>query len=138
LGKLSDEDNKVITTAVKDLWEAGELCYINKSTHWGKEDRYYGYTPSIYPNLHLNQIDIKEAQKKLVYYHIDRFGPISIKDIAWWSGLSVKVIRDSIKELADEVMKVELDAANIEYFMTENGLTHYQNFSFQNDDCLTL
>ena len=42
LGKLSDEDNKVITTAIKELWEAGELCYINKSTHWGKEERYYG------------------------------------------------------------------------------------------------
>jgi hypothetical protein len=92
LGNLSDEDNKVITTAMKELWEAGELCYINKSTHWGKEERYYGYTSSVYPKLHLYHMDIKEAQKKLVHYHIDRFGPVSIKDIAWWSGLSVKVI----------------------------------------------
>jgi predicted transcriptional regulator len=138
LGKLSDEDNKVITTAIKELWEAGELCYINKSTHWGKEERYYGYTPSIYPNLHLNQMDAKEAQKKLVFYHIDRFGPVSIKDIAWWSGLSVKVIRDSIKELGNEVIRLELDATNTAYFMTEKGFTHYQNFSFQTDNWLTL
>jgi predicted transcriptional regulator len=138
LGKLSDEDNKVITTAIKELWEAGELCYINKSTHWGKEDRYYGYTPSIYPNLNLNQMDIKEAQKKLVYFHIDRFGPVSIKDIAWWSGLSVKIIQDSIKELIDKVIMVELDATNIEYFMTERGLSYYQDSSFQNEAWLTL
>jgi predicted transcriptional regulator len=138
LGNLSNEDNKVITTAIKELWEAGELCYINKSIHWGKENRYYGYTPSVYPNLHLNLIDIKEAQKKLVYYHIDRFGPVSIKDIAWWSGLSVKVIRDAIKELADEFIIVELDGTNTEYFMTERGLSQYQDFSTHNGSWLTL
>jgi hypothetical protein len=138
LGNLSDEDNKVITTAMKELWEAGELCYINKSTHWGKEERYYGYTPSVYSKLHLNHMDIKEAQKKLVHYHIDRFGPVSIKDTAWWSGLSVKVIRDSIRELADEVIIVELDGTNIEYFMTVRGLSSYLDTSFQQDGWLTL
>jgi hypothetical protein len=138
LGKLSDEDNKVITTVIKDLWEAGELCYINKSTHWGKENRYYGYTRSVYPDVDLNQMDIQEAQRKLVYYHIDRFGPVSIKDIAWWSGLSVKVIRDSIKELADEVLIVELDETNTDYFMTHNGLSHYLDSTFENEDWLTL
>ncbi|MCH5583391.1 winged helix DNA-binding domain-containing protein [Shimazuella sp. AN120528] len=83
-------------------------------------------------------MDIKEAQRKLVYYHIDRFGPVSIKDIAWWSGLSVKVIRDSIKELANEVIIVEVEATNTEYFMTEKGLSHYQDSSFQNEGWLTL
>lgn len=138
LGKLSDEVNKVITTVIKELWEIGELCYINKSTHWGKEERYYGYTPSIYPNVKLNQMDIQEAQRKLVYYHIDRFGPVSIKDIAWWSGLSVKVIRDSITELVNEVINVELDGTNTDYFMTQKGLSHYLNSTFENEDWLTF
>ncbi|SMP04861.1 Winged helix DNA-binding domain-containing protein [Laceyella tengchongensis] len=78
LGVLTDEYSQAISIAIKELWESGELCYINESPHWGKEQRLYGHAPTLYPKHRLNDLSIEEARRRLVFHHIDTFGPVTL------------------------------------------------------------
>lgn len=128
LGCWSEEDSKIIRIIIKELWESGELCYINQSDHWGREERLYGNTSTVYPDLKLNEISVDEAQKQLVYHHISRFGPVTEKDISWWSGLSIGAVRKAIQSFADDLIIVELDQSESKHYMMKDDLDRLSEF----------
>lgn len=103
---------------LKYFWEVGLLCYTNSAESWEKEDRKYALTEKFYPDVDLNQLDIATAQEKLILEYIDKFGPATIKDIAWWSGLSIKNIRDIIKKNADSIKGFKVNNSDSEFYIS--------------------
>lgn len=136
---LSDESLKInhlsekerITfyrTIIKHLWEEGTFCYINANKHWGSENRLYGFTKTFYPNLDLFSFSIEESQKRLIYHHIECYGPVTEKDIIWWSGLSQKVIRESMESFSDELISIKIYELDYIFYMTKKDYKKFINF----------
>lgn len=111
---------------LKDLWENGELCYINNNTKWEKEDRVYGHTETIYPSLNLNKISFSEAVYALIYNYIKQFGPVTIKDMTWWSGISVIAIREALTKMEPFLKEIKIEGCvSICYILSEKLDTLY-------------
>lgn len=128
--KLSTEAIKVI---VKQYWEKGKLCYVNKSNHWGKEKRFYALTENFYPELNLNKFTEAEAQTLLILEHVKRYGPVTVGDISWWSGLSKKIVRDCIGKMSPLLTTVRIEGY-LEYcYMTNEMFSEYQLFKSHKD-----
>ena len=68
---------------IKYLCEIGVLYYTNTSSDWLKEIRQYVVTKHFFKNYNLNNGDISY----LINRYFKCFGPASLKDYSWWSGL---------------------------------------------------
>jgi hypothetical protein len=133
-----DEHRKFVRTVIKHLWEDGALCYINLSEHWGAEKRVYGYTPQLYPEINLQALTPNEAQKYLVYYHIDRFGPVTETDICWWSGLGREIVRKCIFDLRNRLFEVRMEGFDHIFYMTVSDFENFQTFKPTENNWLCL
>lgn len=102
---------------IKLTWENGHICYINRAKHWSRELRFYGSTRRIYPKLSFDLISRKQAVRELVSRHIKAFGPVSEKDIAWWSGIRVTEVRTALIDLSPTLVRVDLEGVSNDLLM---------------------
>lgn len=121
---------------IKELWESGQLCYINGSKHWGRETRFYGHTRTEYPGLDLESYNEDSAQTELVLRHIKQFGPVSLKDISWWSGLKVSKIRSIISSHSHLLALVQLNGIKCYFF--EEEILNLLNGEYEKGNSLYL
>jgi hypothetical protein len=131
--QLSGEENSKqhLSAVVKELWESGEVCYLNTNRNWGKESRLYGLTRKEYPSLNLDELDTEKAIEQLVFYHIKAYGPVSVGDTCWWSGLGKTVVLNAMKTLSKQLIQVQLLSDNKPYFMEKNDYHIFRNWSIQ-------
>jgi Winged helix DNA-binding domain len=80
-------DVRAIRSAIKIAWECGTFTYINSATTWNRESRTFALTASAYPAVDLS-LPRGEAITALVTAYFHRYGPATIRDATWWSGLS--------------------------------------------------
>ncbi|ETR70061.1 MAG: hypothetical protein OMM_09103 [Candidatus Magnetoglobus multicellularis str. Araruama] len=87
-----------IRLTVRSLWEDGTLCRVDDSENWNKEGNKYCIFSKRYPNIELNEFDGKEAESVLIEEYFKSYGPSTIIDASWWSGLGIGRVRDILKE----------------------------------------
>jgi hypothetical protein len=73
--------------ALKYAWERGELTYLNQAQHWNREDRAFAATSALFPGFN-RMLDRTDAVGALLHAYFDRYGPATVRDAVWWSGLS--------------------------------------------------
>lgn len=87
----------MVRSVLKMMWESGELCYLNSSGAWATEERRYAITAERYGTNALPLIDETEAEKELIRYYFAAYGPATIADAAWWSGLSMGRVAGAVR-----------------------------------------
>lgn len=133
------EWKEFIKTIIKHLWEEGTICYINVSSSWDTESRLYAYTKNQYPNLNLKSIDQTQAIKLLIRYHIENFGPVSIKDIAWWSGLTLRTVDKAIEDLKNEITTCCIRGyGNVVFYILKKDLNDLRKCNIKGPEWVSL
>jgi hypothetical protein len=87
----------VVRLALKLAWEQGVLTYRNEATRWNRENRTFGLTAKLYPGLDMS-MERDKAAGDLIREYFDRYGPASLRDAMWWSGLSRLAITTAMNE----------------------------------------
>jgi DNA glycosylase AlkZ-like len=85
-----------VRLALKLAWERGALTYRNTSSGWNRERRTFALTAATYPDLDM-AMNRRTATVKLVEAYFNRYGPASLRDATWWSGLSRTAIVTALK-----------------------------------------
>ncbi|HXH26837.1 MAG TPA: crosslink repair DNA glycosylase YcaQ family protein [Candidatus Acidoferrum sp.] len=91
--------------ALKMAWERGLVIYRNVSGGWNSEARQFVLTEKLFPGFALT-IDRQEATTSLVRHYFDRYGPASVADMMWWSGLSQGAIVEAMNVAGTEWVSV--------------------------------
>lgn len=94
-----------VRVAVKLAWERGILAYLNTSGSWNRETRTFALTRSAYPALDLT-LSRAQAIGILITAYFDRYGPATLQDATWWSGLPAAGIRTALLASGREVISV--------------------------------
>jgi hypothetical protein len=71
---------------IKVAWERGTIAYINAATAWNREARTFALTSAAYPTLNLS-LTREQAVTELITAYFERYGPATLRDATWWSGL---------------------------------------------------
>lgn len=134
---FDNEYSKLASKAIlKFMWEDGFLCYVNISKKWECENRMYAITEKFYHGLNLNVGTVEEAQRKLISQYILKFGPVTIEDISWWSGISKREIFLAIQ--GNESIQ-QLDIENKIFYIDKNDYEKYKEYNkIKNDYVLLL
>lgn len=123
----------IVRIVIKHLWEEGILCYINNSDTWNKERRVYSITKNRYPYLDLDSISVEDAQDLLIYKHIQCYGPVNEKDISWWSGLPLTVIRRGIRKFQVSISSIYVSGLENTFYISSDDLDDLLDFKFQHN-----
>jgi hypothetical protein len=123
---------------LKYFWENGYLCYVNISDDWEKENRRYAVVEKYYNGLNLESCDTIDAQKKLVYNYIKYFGPVTARDFAWWSGLSVGIFNEYIHQNMNIVTKIICDDSDLVFYVLSEELKSIQKYQLIKEDWVAL
>jgi winged helix DNA-binding protein len=130
----------LIRLAIKWLWETGELAHVDLSPSLHHEHRAFVRTEAHYPDLRLRSeaADLMESCDELVYRHLHAFGPASIADTAWWSGLGRGTVRDAVARASGEFVPVAVDGVRDELLVAEGELVRLRNAEPLNPRHVTL
>lgn len=141
------EKNKFLQTDLKKecakkilkyFWEIGTFCYVNVAENWENEERRYAVTKQFYPNIDLKKYDIRKAQELLILEYIRKFGPATIKDLSWWSGLSLKVIRDIIDCNKCSITRFKVNDFEMEFYILSEELQKLEEYKPFDSEWVTL
>ena len=120
---------------LKFHWENGLICLENNSTVFYKEERRFSLTEKKY---NLNLVENRDEQffiNMLVKHYVISFGPVSMKDILWWSGLPKNRILRAIESLDSEIIKLQLSNLNFVLYIHESQIEIVNNFATDFEWC---
>jgi hypothetical protein len=101
-----NRDIRTIRLALKVAWERGKVVYLNTTTAWNREVRTFALTAAVYPDLNFN-LTPGDAVSTLVAAYFDRYGPATIRDASWWSGLSAADMITALRETGRQIVRVD-------------------------------
>ncbi|MGH2942353.1 MAG: DNA glycosylase AlkZ-like family protein [Solirubrobacteraceae bacterium] len=102
-------DAALVRLAIRWLWEHGELVYLDLSPSLHHERRYFALTAEAVPGLRLNATGVQAARDALVMAHVRAFGPVSVRDVAWWSGMGTVHVRNALSRHRDMLAAVRVE-----------------------------
>lgn len=123
---------------LKYLWEEGVFCYVNTADNWENEERKYSITKKFYPNLDLEKYSTSDAQRLLVYEYIKKFGPATLKDLSWWSGLSKKTIKKIIDEYHYSIIEFKINNFESSFYVLEEEYHKLEQYKTKGIEWVTL
>lgn len=115
---------RAVRIALKFAWESGHVVYRNVSAYWNREHRTFGLARVLSPAI-TTIGDKDEAADALVTLYFERYGPASIQDAAWWSGLSKGAIARSVARADRPVLQVMSPWCTDPLYLFEEQLTQH-------------
>lgn len=116
----------VVRLALKLAWEQGVLTYRNDTAGWNREGRKFGLTTKLYPGLDMS-MDGKKAAGELIREYFDRYGPASLRDAMWWSGLPRLVITTAMNESARSFVAIHAPWCQSPLYMYDDRNDQFQD-----------
>ena len=115
-----------------------KLLLVRDKPPKGWKDRRNTYTlmKNNYPNLNFEEIEEQDAINNLVYNYIDKYGPVSEDDIAWWAGLTKTSTRNALK--FDENSINRFSISDSEYIVPNADLEKVEQLKSPKSPIITL
>jgi hypothetical protein len=112
--------------AIKLAWERGAIAYLNQTSGWNREVRTFDLTGRAYPGLDLD-LPRRQATATLVDAYFDRYGPASLRDATWWSGLSAGAILDALADSGRELVELHTPWAEQPLYMYRDRFQEFRD-----------
>jgi hypothetical protein len=111
--------------ALKLAWERGLVSYLNETRGWNREIRKFALTALAYPDLNL-EIYREDATTALIAAYFDRYGPASLEDTMWWSGLSRSAIVGALNHAGCDLVELHTSWSQAPLYMYRE---HFERFN---------
>jgi hypothetical protein len=77
----------------------------------------YAATEDVLPELRLDSMSEEDADADVTRAYVRAFGPATLGDASWWTGLGVRRVGRAIEALGDEIEEVHLAGRDDDYLM---------------------
>ncbi|WP_066501634.1 DNA glycosylase AlkZ-like family protein [Abyssisolibacter fermentans] len=123
----------------KFLWESGILYLKNLSKQFNKEKRVFGLFQKAFNfDLELSKQSEQEYINELIKYYIYAFGPVSKKDIIWWTGISSGKINKAIESIKKSLTIIYGKNSNIQMLIFNEHLDSLVKIKKMVNECKFL
>ncbi|MEU2613113.1 crosslink repair DNA glycosylase YcaQ family protein [Micromonospora sp. NPDC007271] len=117
-----------VRLALKLGWERGLFTYRNRSSSWNRELRTFALTAAAHPDLDMN-LDRATATERLVAAYFDRYGPASLRDVTWWSGLSRTGVLAALDRIGQPLIALHTPWSPAPLYMFCNRFKEFEQVS---------
>lgn len=111
-----------IAPIVNLMCDKGLLVRSLPREGWKSTQHAYFLFKDYYPDLDLAAYDEIEARQRIVKQYIMSFGPVSEREIAWWTGFSKTQVKEILQDLGGELLPVEISRVEGDYFVLSSEI----------------
>ena len=97
-----------VSPIVNLMCDQGLLMRGRSDKGWKSNTHTYHVFSDYFPEMDLNAVDPAQARETTVKQYLASYGPVSVKDISWWSGFTLTEVRRILHSLARETTEVEI------------------------------
>jgi hypothetical protein len=97
-----------IAPIVNLMCDKGLLIRSLPREGWKSTQHAYFLFKDYYPDLDLRALDEMAARGKILRQYISSFGPVSEKDMAWWTGFPKTQVKKILEDSGDDVSSIEI------------------------------
>jgi hypothetical protein len=94
---------------VSRLCDAGHVVGGAPPRSWRSSIRRYHRWEDVLPNVDLRHWDEDAATREQIRRYISSYGPVTINDISWWTGLTKGRCREAMTAQGDRIEEVAVD-----------------------------
>jgi len=104
----NDRESRIsLSRLVREMSLRGILCHAEPSGPWHHTKRYrFTRIDKWLPDIDKDSVSKNEALTSLVRSYLKAYGPASISDFAYWSGMKVGEAKPAFDNLSDSLVKV--------------------------------
>jgi hypothetical protein len=118
--KLDTKEN--ISAVVSLLCDQKRLIRNRPVKGWRDKRHTFSLFNEYFPEMKLGNYEEEAGIEFLVNYYIERYGPVTEKDIVWWSGFNKTPVRKVLSELESKLTKISIKGISHDYILTNNDL----------------
>ena len=104
------------------MCDQGLLVRSEPQSGWQNRDYRYAIFSEVFPDIELGALEEREAILMLVRHYLEAFGPASLNDTIWWTGLGKIRARSALRTLGDEVLEIRMAETNEPLLLLANEL----------------
>jgi DNA glycosylase AlkZ-like len=97
-----------LSAVLNQMCDEGRLLRDRPVAGWRDAHSTYCRLAEALPQVRLDGYEPSRATALLIERYIARYGPVTLDDIAWWTGLGVRRCRDALHELGTQITPVHL------------------------------
>ncbi len=120
------------------LCDQGRLVRDRPTGSWRSSVFRYRIWREILPNVDLATYGEEEATRLLVQRYLTTYGPATLTDIAWWTGLGATRVRRALQALSNELVEVTIDGFSGRSHIARGDLATLQAAAPPYDACVAL
>lgn len=94
---------------VSRMCDTGRLVGGRPPRAWRSPVREYHRWTDVVPNIDLDRWDEMAAIRELLRRYVESYGPVTVNDMAWWTGIGKAKCRQALVDLGDEIEEVVVD-----------------------------
>jgi hypothetical protein len=111
-----------ISAVLYYMCDQGLLVRSEPRSGWKDPHHRYAIFSEQFPDVELGALEEREAMLMLVRHYLATFGPASLNDIVWWTGLGKIRVRSALRTLGDEILEIRMADSNFPLLMLESEL----------------
>jgi hypothetical protein len=118
-----------ISPIVNLMCDRGLLIRGRSDKGWKSNTHTYYVFSDYFPGLDLSSMDPARAREMTVRQYLAGYGPVTVKDISWWSGFTITEVRRILGGLAHETARIDIPDLEGDYVMLaadRDALEHFQ------------
>jgi len=97
-----------LPAVLNQMCDEGQLLRDRPVAGWRDAHSTYRRLAEALPQVKLDRYEPAQAVAMLIERYIARYGPVTLDDIAWWTGLGVRRCRGALQELGTQITPVHL------------------------------
>ncbi|MFX0062117.1 MAG: winged helix DNA-binding domain-containing protein [Candidatus Hermodarchaeota archaeon] len=97
-----------VSTILYYMCDQGLLIRDKPKKGWKDKIHTYSAFQVYFPSLELSKLGEQEAIAQLVQTYMKSFGPVTEKDIVWWTGLGKTQIRRILEEFQEQLIPIKI------------------------------
>ena len=111
---------KQLSFIVNMMCDSCRLIRGAPATGWKSNTHIYHRFDNYFPDLSLSSVNESEAITELLLRYLKAFGPVTLNDITWWTGLTKTKIQPALNQLQKRIMTIEIKELPDEHLMLKS------------------
>jgi DNA glycosylase AlkZ-like len=127
-----------VSPIVNLMCDQGLLMRGQSEKGWKSNTHTYYPFSEYFPGMDLNAVEPAEARETTVKQYLASYGPVSVKDISWWSGFTMTEVCRILQTLARETAEVGIPELEGTFVMLAADKTALERFKTSTQPAVNL